>query len=215
MLSTSALPVRRPRVFATLLLLLAILLLAACTGAAAAPSGVASLQDPAASGSPGSSVAPSSSLSPEDAMLAFARCMREHGVDMPDPQVGEGGFAVRIDGGKTEPATFEAAQEACGSIMEQAGRGPGRSMSPEDLDAMVAFAQCMRDHGIDMPDPQTDGGGLIIRGSGRGGSGDSGGKDSIDPSSSEFQDAMEACQELMPGGGPQGGDGPSVNTSGG
>src|SRR5262245_16643121 len=31
---------------------------------------------------------------PEDAMLAFARCMREHGVDMPDPDTSSGGPGV-------------------------------------------------------------------------------------------------------------------------
>ena len=31
---------------------------------------------------------------PEDAMLDFARCMREHGVDMPDPDTSGGGPGV-------------------------------------------------------------------------------------------------------------------------
>ena len=81
----------------------------------------------------------------------------------------------------------------------------GRSMSPEDQDKLVEFAACMREHGIEMPDPQTASGGGAVRIGG----------DGIDPGSPEFQDSMEACQELMPGGGPGGDGGPSVNQSGG
>src|SRR5207253_2334340 len=36
--------------------------------------------------------------SPEGAMLAFARCMREHGIDMPDPDTSGGGGMVNIGG---------------------------------------------------------------------------------------------------------------------
>jgi hypothetical protein len=137
-------------------------------------------------------------LSPEDAMLAFARCMRQHGVDMPDPQPGQRGltFAAKPD---TDMKAMEAAQEACGPIMQQAGRGPGQSMSPEELDALVRFASCMRAHGVDMPDPETSSSGAVRIG----------GKDGLDPNSATFQDAMDACQSLLPGGGPAGGAGGS------
>ena len=199
----------RPRRGSLLLLPALVLLLAACTGATAAPSGVASLEDPVATADPAAS--PSASISPEDAMFEFARCMREHGVDMPDPQVmtGSGGErgAVRVDLGDVDPADFQAAQEACGPILQDAGMGPGASMSPEELDAFVAFAECMREQGIDMPDPQTSqGGGLIIGG----GPGSEGG---IDPSDPEFQAAEEACNDLLPfrGGGADGGPGTNVN----
>jgi hypothetical protein len=207
--SSAPLPARPPRATgAGLLLVLFALVLTACTGATAAPSGVASLDDPATSDAPGASDGPASSMTPEDAMLAFAKCMREHGVDMPDPQPGgQGGVVFNIDRNGIDSETFQEAQEACGDIMQDAGFGPGRSMSPEDQDKLVAFAACMREHGIDMPDPQTTSGG--------GGGAVRIGGDGIDPGSPEFQDAMEACQALMPGGGPGGDGGPSVNQSGG
>jgi hypothetical protein len=200
-------PARRRRSPIAVLPLVPLLLflLAACTGATAAPSGVASLEDPDATAAPGSSDGPAASLSPEDAMLAYAKCMREHGVDMPDPQPGgQGGVAFRLDSDGIDRETFEAAQEACGDLV-QGGFGPGRTLSPEDQDALVEFAACMREHGIDMPDPQTAGGGGAVRIGG----------DGLDPGSPEFQDAMEACQELMPGGGPGGDGGSSVNQAGG
>jgi hypothetical protein len=58
--------------------------------------------------------------------LAFAECMREHGVEMPDPQFDEnGGIGIMIggpDGPRIDPETMQAAQEACGELM---GPPPG------------------------------------------------------------------------------------------
>jgi hypothetical protein len=81
-------------------------------------------------------------------------------------------------------------------------------MSPEDEEKLLQFARCMREHGIDMPDPQP-GGGMIFNEE----EGDGGPK--IDPDDEDFQAAQEACGELLPGkikgagprvdGGPAGG----------
>jgi hypothetical protein len=61
-------------------------------------------------------------------MLSFAKCMREHGVDMPDPQFSEnggGGFFPAGPGGgqggvNPDSPTFREAQKACGEILENA-----------------------------------------------------------------------------------------------
>ena len=93
----------------------------------------------------------------QEALLAFARCMREHGVDMPDPEVDDKGrVRMRIDGGNTPRATMEAAEKACQDKMPQRG-GDGA-----DDGAIRAFglklARCMREHGIEQfPDPTDDG----------------------------------------------------------
>jgi hypothetical protein len=52
----------------------------------------------------------------KDAALAHARCMREHGLDFPDPQFSEGGGAtMRLGGGvNPEDPKFKAAEKACG-----------------------------------------------------------------------------------------------------
>jgi hypothetical protein len=82
-----------------------------------------------------------------------------------------------------------------------ASASPGASTNPED--AMLDFAQCMRDNGVDMPDPQSGGRGVtIVGGPGSG----------IDPQSEEFQAAMTACQDLQPAFGPGGGDGPATSS---
>jgi hypothetical protein len=59
--------------------------------------------------------------------------------------------------------------------------------------AALKNAQCMRDHGIDFPDPQFGEGGRMQQKIGGPGSG-------IDPKSQKFQDAMKACQKDAPGG---------------
>jgi hypothetical protein len=124
---------------------------------------------------------------PQQAALDFARCMREHGVDMPDPEVDDQGrIRVRVGGAgsRPDPRKLEAAQQACGDLM---GGGDGdRQIDPAQRDAMVAFARCMRERGIDMPDPTGDG--LVVRRDG-----DSG----PDPESEAFKAAEQACDHHL------------------
>ena len=49
--------------------------------------------------------------------LRFARCMRRHGVDMPDPRVGGegGGMAVTLDPEQMSAPAFKRAEKACGT----------------------------------------------------------------------------------------------------
>ena len=180
--------------------LLLVAALAACSGGAD-PSGVATLKSPGTgnAANPGSSTAPSASIDPEDAQLAFTRCMREKGIDMPDPVGGAGGGMVAIDAGKTDPQEMQAAFEACGKLLGPAG-GTTTQVDPEMQDKMVKFAACMRDHGVDFPDPVVSGGGVTMQVGGAAGA--------IDPSSTKFQDASEACQPIL-------GDLPGVVSGGG
>jgi hypothetical protein len=61
---------------------------------------------------------------------------------------------------------------------------------------MLAFAQCMRDHGIDYPDPVfSEDGGVTLIGPDEGAAG-------FDPNDPAFQAAQEACQEIFGGSGP-------------
>src|SRR5918994_6629352 len=48
--------------------------------------------------------------STRQAMADFAECMRENGIDFPDPGSGERGRAVRIEG---SPEKMRTAEEAC------------------------------------------------------------------------------------------------------
>jgi hypothetical protein len=56
--------------------------------------------------------------------LAFARCMREHGVDMPDPQFEGNGAITQKVSGPTDGRAMEAANKACMKKVGMRG-GPG------------------------------------------------------------------------------------------
>jgi hypothetical protein len=198
------------------LALATVALLAACGVAGQAPR-VATLASPDPSGPPGATPAPSKD--PQEALLAYAQCMRDNGVDMPDPQMiedgdGQMGFSVGgPDGGK--PASkdaFEKADTACRHFLENMVQDKGGpQMSAEDQDKVLAFTRCMRDHGIDMPDPDFSSGGVMIKG---GGPSDEGSGPRFNPTGDEFKAAEEACRSLLPGGGPKNGtSGPSTNVA--
>ena len=189
---------------AALAVLAIVAFVAACSGGPAAPSGVASLTEGDAS--PDASTGPAASVDPETAMLAFAACMRENGVDMPDPQPGGGGrFSIGINGDVDREA-LQAAQEACQGLMTGA-LGEPREMTTEQKDALIAHAACMREHGIDMPDPVFEGGGAMIARPIDG--------EAIDPGSAEYQAAEEACHDLLGELGRDGGPSIQVGPGGG
>lgn len=136
----------------------------------------------ACGGSGGSDPAPSGSASPassQSAAVAFAQCMRSHGVtDFPDPQNGR--FVISNPNLGSEPQ-FKPAQTACQHLL-----GGGGTSSGSNNSQMLAFSHCMQTHGVpNFPDPQA--GGIITGGHG------------IDPNSPQFQQALQQCQSLLPG----------------
>ena len=123
-------------------------------------------------------------LAPEDAMLKYAQCMREHGVDMPDPEPGGG---IRISGEGLSRAQMEAAQDACQKWMDMAEPDDGgHEMSEEEKQSFLDMAACMRSRGYNFPDPEFDGGRVTQKV--EKGEGDVPGPD--DPG---FQKDMEEC----------------------
>lgn len=137
----------------------------------------------------------------EEALLAFTECMREHGIDMPDPETREGGrggiFIQRAGGSDQDREELDEAREACEEHLE----GTFQEMSPEDRaefqDKAVEFAACMRDHGIDMPDPDFSDAGPGMGGFRQRIAG-------FDPDDPDFQEADEECRVQVWGadGGP-------------
>jgi predicted small secreted protein len=138
----------------------------------------------------------------EEARLEFAECMRGHGVDMPDPQPGQNGVIIggtKGPGGKTtgidpdDPQTKKALA-ACKGKLGDLGQEPSPEEQEEFKEDALAFAECMREHGVDMPDPQFDGEGHVkMRIGGPGAHGPS-------PESPAFQKAQESCQSQLPNG---------------
>ena len=86
--------------------------------------------------------------------LKFSSCMRANGVpNFPDP--GSGGGIDIAPGSGLDPQSpaFQAAQKACGKLLP--GGGPGaRKPTRAQFVAALAFAKCMRTHGLPrFPDP--------------------------------------------------------------
>ena len=144
----------------------------------------------------------------EEKLVKFARCLREHGVNVANAP-GSGGGNLRVNG--TNPSTMEAAQNACKRYQPSAGK---ENLTPQEKvareEAVQKFAKCMRGHGINVH-ASTAGGGVQIGIQGGPGAG------GPNPESPTFQAAQKACQGLLPskGGGPGGppGGGPSTSSS--
>jgi hypothetical protein len=68
----------------------------------------------------------------QDAALRFARCMRRHGVDVPDPKAGGGGITIGGGPGKRlnpDSPRFQEAQKACQGLLP---KGPMLQRSGKD-----------------------------------------------------------------------------------
>jgi hypothetical protein len=136
------------------------------------------------SGGGGTGTGSGDSDDPQAQMLAFAQCMRQHGVDMPDPEVdSKGRVRMRIGSKDTPRATMEAAQQACQDKAPKMGGGGDEDDNPQFQEYGLKLAQCMREHGIEQfPDP-TNGGIRITPDMG------------IDPDDPAFQQAQSECED--------------------
>ena len=132
--------------------------------------------------------------------LQYAQCMREHGVDMPDPQrVGTGGIKITAKGGPARNAKVQAAQTDCQKYLQTGGgRAPSAAEQAKAKAAMLAYAKCMRAQGVDMPDPKFSSGGGTTFQFGRPGrhGGTTGGPN---PDSPAFKAADKACHSQLAG----------------
>jgi hypothetical protein len=112
--------------------------------------------------------------------VAFAQCMRSHGVtDFPDPQGGH----FLISGSDQNNPHFQPAVQACQHLLGPNGiNGGGGSRNSQ----LLTFAHCMQTHGVPkFPDP-TAGGGIGL-------------PQGVDPNSPSFQAAWHKCQSKLPG----------------
>ncbi|WP_307874971.1 hypothetical protein [Frankia nepalensis] len=120
---------------------------------------------------------------PADLAMKFAQCMRENGIDMPDPV--DGRIQLRIDP-STPKETVDAAMAACREYSPQAN-GPAGG-DPEMAAKARDFAACMRENGVEaFPDPDPAQGGIMI-----------GPEVGEDP---DFEAAQQACQSILAGKG--------------
>jgi hypothetical protein len=131
---------------------------------------------------------------PDDAKrLAFTQCLRKAGLDVKDQTTvgGKRGTAIHIPQG-ISPARLQTIQRDCARKTGGGPREPSKAEQARFLDQALKFARCMRAHGIDLPDPKAQAGGILIQ---KGSTGTS-----IDPTSPAFQRAQKACESFMPKG---------------
>jgi hypothetical protein len=190
------------------------LLLAGCGGSSSSP-GVAHLRAGtsganAANESGAGGSAPGSDAERQQKMVAFAQCMRTHGVpEFPEPA--EGHFEVHPGGaGGLHPGSpqFEAAAKNCRKLLPNGGE-PTPQQRAQMQERALKFSACMRAHGLpNFPTPTFEGNSARL--SLKAGSG-------LDPHSPQFQAAQRACRSYFgpPGGkGEPGAKGPGPGASG-
>jgi hypothetical protein len=117
----------------------------------------------------------------EDAQaLVFAECVRDNGVDMPDPGPGQQGLvdAFRAVAGDYDRATLRQALSACQDLMPQYAQE-----QHADDDWQLQLAECLREQGLEVSDnPFEDAHSGAI-------------------DQNEFAAAMEVCRDVLTGGG--------------
>ncbi|MGW5115882.1 hypothetical protein ACWEQ8_10610 [Streptomyces noursei] len=96
----------------------------------------------------------------EDDAYKYRQCLRDNGVQVQEPKEGQAaGIEVK------DEKAFKKAQDACKDLP-----GASKEMSQEEqekaLDEAVKMAKCMREHGVDMPDPQLKDGKLTAQAGG-------------------------------------------------
>jgi hypothetical protein len=183
-------------------------------GVSACGSSSSSSSTNASAGAGGTST--TSSTARYEARLNYAKCMRAHGVNVPDPSAsggpGGGGGGAGGAGGaggfqalRNSP-NYQSASTACAKYRSKAfsfGNASPATQAKFTQD-LVKFAECMRSHNINIPDPTTTGG--------------AGGAFQIfrqlrtsESNSPAFQSALKACSTDIPfrrGGGAGGPGGP-------
>jgi hypothetical protein len=113
-------------------------------------------------------------------------CARANGMpNLPDPQIDSNGRAAFPNGTPDPPASVRRACQSIYDRLPPSARGE-QGRPPADMQALLRFARCMREHGVaDFPDPDAEGNFRAPPGS-------------AGPKTPRFQGAMQACRQLDP-----------------
>jgi hypothetical protein len=138
------------------------------------------------SSSPSGASTPGNASSFQQKFVAFASCMRSHGVpNYPDPQfTGSGG--VQISPGQSNPNSpaFKSAQGDCRRLLPNGGQPVGLGGAHAKAQELK-FADCMRANDVpNFPDPSHDGAFDLPPG--------------LNPQAPQFGHAMKACKSVQP-----------------
>lgn len=95
------------------------------------------------------SASASPSGSRQDQLVAFAGCMREHGIEVADPAPGDENVQLP-PGTKGDTRTQKALAECQGLL----GAGGKEGTDATAQDKAVRLARCLREKGLDVADPE-------------------------------------------------------------
>ncbi|MCE7001416.1 hypothetical protein LWC34_00955 [Kibdelosporangium philippinense] len=141
--------------------------------------------------------APGKSEEISRAAVGFSQCMRDRGHQVPDPTFNDEGLPVfQEPSGEGYQADRQECRKPLNDALIAAGV-PNQKGSPEQW---LAFARCMRENGVDMPDPTPENRFVINK---------------AVYDSPAWEPAAQACGSLLPPGmrsllqppGPKGGNG--------
>ena len=90
--------------------------------------------------------------------VAFARCMRSHGVpNYPDP-TGSGLVKESLQQLGVGSSRFQSASRDCGHLLPNGGSAPSPARVQQVRARALQFSKCVRSHGVpNFPDPAADG----------------------------------------------------------
>jgi hypothetical protein len=133
---------------------------------------------------------PASDVAQPNGAVAFASCMRSHGVpNWPDPSSSGVFDKSKLSSQQlgASSSRVQAAQGACQHLLPNGGSGPNPAQVQFVKAQSLAFSRCVRSHGLpNFPDPASDG--RIPDPASVG----------IDQGSPKFQAANQACRKYRP-----------------
>ena len=172
------------------------LLVAACTGGSHSAS-VARLSAAAKTASTPSNAAAASAAG--TGALAFARCMRAHGLpNFPDPISGGVFDKSKLQHMGYSTSQLRAVQDGpCKTLLPTASPTPSQTISVQQQQDYLSAAACMRSHGIaNFPDPLFSNGSVTFVA-----------PPGLETTSAQFTHAQDTCKKLIPAGLPYSGSG--------
>jgi hypothetical protein len=142
----------------------------------------------ASGGSAGATTTTSAQQAAAAGWRELVRCARANGMpNLPDPQIDSNGRASFPNGTPDPPASVRRACQSIYDRLPASARGD-EERPPADMQALLRYARCMREHGVaDFPDPDAEGNFSAPAGSSGPG-----------PNSPSFQRALQACRQLDP-----------------
>ncbi|MGC5566896.1 hypothetical protein ACPYPG_29100 [Streptomyces sp. FR-108] len=130
------------------------------------------------------SLAGDSGKTDEDKAVEYRKCLRDNGLKVPEPDPKKGGMQKGLTITESEKGKAEKAFKACKDKAPNGGRP--QEVSQADKDNALKFAKCMRDNGVNMPDPQFN----------KGGASRAMPMPKTDADKKKFEKALKACEGL-------------------